>query len=112
MGIEAINSVRNPTTPKPTPIVSSSRSAKESSSASTKDTVRLSKESQEFAQQDKASSSKTTSAGIEQRKLSVTDNNEVVLKVIDRQTQEVVRTLPSEEQLELKDAIRDVLDKI
>jgi len=112
MDIQAINSVINPTAPKPKPIVSSSRSKEESSSASTGDTVSLSKESQYFAQQDKASSSKTTSAGIEQRKLSVTDNNEVVLKVIDRQTQEVVRTLPSEEQLELKDAIRDVLDKI
>ena len=112
MDIQAINSVRNPTTPKPTPIVSSSRSAKESSSASTKDTVSLSKESQEFAQQDKASRSKTTSAGIEQRKLSVTDNNDVVLEVIDQQTRKVVRTVPSEEQLELRDAIRDELDKI
>jgi uncharacterized FlaG/YvyC family protein len=112
MDIQAINSVINPTAPKPKLIVSSSRSKEESSSASTGDTVSLSKESQDFAQQDKASSSKTTSAGIEHRKLSVRDNNEVVLKVIDPQTQEVVRTLPSEEQLELKDAIRDVLDKI
>ena len=57
-------------------------------------------------------SSKTTSADIEKRKLSVTDNNDVVLEVIDQQTQKVVRTVPSEEQLELRDAIRDELDKI
>ena len=112
MDTQAVNSAGNPTTPKLKPTASISNSVAEPLSAPTGDTVSLSQDAQDLAQQDKILSGKTTSAGIEQRKLSVTDNNEVVLKVIDRQTQEVVRTLPSEEQLELKDAIRDVLDKI
>ena len=112
MDTQAVNSAGNPTAPKPKPTASSPRSAAESSSAPTGDTVSLSQDAQDLAQQDKTLSSKTTSAGIEQRKLSVTDNNDVVLEVIDQQTQKVVRTVPSEEQLELRDAIRDELDKI
>ena len=110
MDTQAVNSTGNPTAPKPK--ASSPPSVAEPSSSPTKDTVSLSQDAQSLAQQDKASSSKTTSAGIEQRKLSVTDNNDVVLEVIDPQTQKVVRSVPSEEQLELRDAIRDELDKI
>ena len=44
--------------------------------------------------------------------LSVTENNDIVLKVIDKKTQEVVKQIPSEEQLKLKDAIRNVVDEI
>ena len=112
MDTQAVNSTGNPTTPKPKPTASSSRSVAVPSSATTGDTVSLSQDAQNLAQHDKALSSKTTSAGIEQRKLSVTDNNDFVLEVIDQQTQKVVRSVPSEEQLELRDAIRDELDKI
>ena len=113
MDTQAVNSTGNPTAPKPKPTTSNPRSVAEPSSAPTGDTVRLSQDAQDLVQQDKASSSKITSvASIEQRKLSVTDNNDVVLEVIDQQTQKVVRTVPSEEQLELRDAIRDELDKI
>jgi hypothetical protein len=112
MDTQAVNSVGNPTAPKPKPIASSSRSAAGSSPAPTGDKVNLSQEAQSLAQPDNASSNKTASAGIEQRKFSVTDSNDVVLEVIDPQTQEVVRTVPSEEQLELRDAIRNELDKI
>jgi hypothetical protein len=112
MDTQAVNSAGNPTAPKPKPTASSPRSAAASSSAPAGDTVSLSTEGQGLAQPDKVSSSKTTSAGIEQRKFSITDNNDVVLEVIDPQTQEVVRTVPSEEQLQLRDAIRDELDKV
>ena len=112
MDTQAVNTAGNPTAPKPKPIASSPRSAANSSSAPTTegDTVNLSKEGQSLAQPEKASSS--AAAGSEQRKFSVTDNNDVVLEVIDPQTQKVIRTVPSEEQLELRDAIRDELDKI
>ena len=111
MDTQAVNTAGNPTAPKPKPIASSPRSAADSSSAPTEgDTVNLSKEGQSLAQPEKASSS--AAAGSEQRKFSVTDNNDVVLEVIDPQTQKVIRTVPSEEQLELRDAIRDELDKI
>jgi uncharacterized FlaG/YvyC family protein len=111
MDTQAINSAGNPTAPKTKPTASSPRSAAESSSAPTEgDTVSLSQVGQDLAQPEKVSSS--ASAGSEQRKFSVTDNNDVVLEVIDPQTQKVIRTVPSEEQLELRDAIRDELDKI
>ena len=42
----------------------------------------------------------------------MTENNDVVLKVIDSKTQEVVKSVPSEEQLDLKDAIRNELENI
>ena len=112
MDIQAVNSAGNPTAPKPKPTEYSPRSLVDPSSAPNGDTVNLSQEAQSLAQQDKASSSKTTSADIKERKLSVTDDNDVVLEVIDPQTHKVVRTVPSEEQLELRDAIRDELDKV
>jgi uncharacterized FlaG/YvyC family protein len=112
MDTQAINSTGSLTVPKPKPTASSTRSVAEHSSAPIRDTVSLSQDAQDLAQQDRTSSSKTISADIEKRKLSVTDNNDVVLEVIDQQTQEVVRTIPTEEQLQLRDAIRDELDKI
>ena len=112
MDTQAVNSAGNPIAPKPKLTASDSRSLAEPSSAPTTDTVSFSQDAKDLTQQDKTLSSKTTSAGIEQRKLSVTDNNDVVLEVIDQQTQKVVRSVPSEEQLDLKAAIRDELDKI
>jgi len=44
--------------------------------------------------------------------LSVTDDNDVVMKVIDKKTQEVIRQIPSEEQLKLKHAIRNIVDDL
>ena len=46
------------------------------------------------------------------RKFSVTDANEVVLKIIDNKTREVVKQIPSEEELQLKTAIRDGIENI
>jgi len=107
MDTQAVNNVGNPTAPKPKPAATSSRSEASSSTAPAGDTVSLSSESL-----DKAAASATASVGSEQRKFSVTENNDVVLKVIDPQTQEVVRSVPSEEQLELRDAIRNELNNI
>jgi len=46
------------------------------------------------------------------RKFSVTDANDVVLKIVDNKTQQVVKQIPSEEELDLKTAIRDGVEKI
>ena len=46
------------------------------------------------------------------RKFSVTDNNDVVSKIVDNKTQEVVKQIPSEEQIQLKSAIRDGIKNI
>ncbi len=56
--------------------------------------------------------SPTAEASDNKKLLSVTENNDVVMKIIDKKTQEVVKQIPSEEQLNLKDAIRNVVDDI
>jgi len=115
MDTQAVNSAGNPTAPigpKSKPIASSSNSAAQTSSASTGDTVNLSQEAQSLVRRDRAPANIKNYAGDEQKKISVSDNNDVVLEIIDPQTQEVVRTVPSEEQLELKKAIRNELDKV
>jgi uncharacterized FlaG/YvyC family protein len=112
MDTQAINSAGNPIAPNPKPISSSSSRAAQSSSASNGDTVNLSKEAQSLLRRDGTLANTTKYAGGEQKKISVSDNNDVVLEIIDSQTQEVVRTVPSEEQRELRNAIRNELDKI
>ena len=46
------------------------------------------------------------------RKFSVTDANDVVLKIVDNKTKEVVKQIPTEEELHLKTAIRDGVENI
>ncbi len=41
------------------------------------------------------------------RKLSITGNNQVVVKLIDPKTRDVVRQTPPEEQLRLREAVRN-----
>jgi hypothetical protein len=112
MDTQAINSAGNPIAPKPKPITSSSGLEAQNSTVSTGDIVSLSREAQSLARRDGVSANTTNSAGGEQKKISLSDNNDVVLEIIDPQTQEVVRTVPSEEQLELRNAIRNELDKV
>ena len=45
----------------------------------------------------------------ELRKIDVTDDNKVVVKVVDSETQEVVRQIPKEEEMRLKQAIQENL---
>jgi len=48
----------------------------------------------------------------EQKKFSVTDDNDVIVQVIDPETQEVVSSIPTEEQIQLKNAVRDGINDI
>ena len=112
MDTQAINNVRNSTAQKLKSINPSSPATDKSSSASTDDIVSLSQDAQVRVQRNEASSSKITTTNIDQRKISVTDNNDIVFEVIDSQTQKVIRTVPSEEQLKLRDAIQDELEKM
>ena len=109
MDTQSVNNVGNPLAAKPTPAVTKSPS--KTSNPPTEDTVSLSKQGQNLALR-KVEPSSDSSLGSEQRKFSVTENNDVVLKVIDPKTQEVVKSVPSEDQLQLKDAIRNELDNI
>ena len=53
-----------------------------------------------------------TSTNSEQKKFSVTDDNDVVIQVIDPKTQKVVKSIPTEEQIQLKNAVRDGINDI
>lgn len=46
------------------------------------------------------------------RKIQVTDHNEVVLKIVDNKTREVIKQIPSEEEVDLKQALRDNAENI
>ena len=111
MDTQAVNSAGNPTVP--TPKVSAKSSGSNSSPTSapkaTVDSVDLSDQAQELA---KASGETQAGANVEQKKLSVTDSNDVVLKIIDPETQKVVKSIPSEEEIQLKSAIRDGISEI
>ena len=53
-----------------------------------------------------------TSTNNEQKKFSVTDNNDVVIQIIDQKTHKVVKSIPTEEQMQLKNAVRDGINDI
>jgi len=109
MDTQPVKNVGSPLAAKSTPAVTKSPS--KTSNPPAEDTVSLSKEGNDLALR-KVESSSESSFISEQRKFSMTENNNVVFKVIDPKTQEVVKSVPSEEQLELKDAIRNELDNI
>jgi len=46
------------------------------------------------------------------RQFSVTEANDVVLKIVNNETREVIKQIPSEEELDLRNAIRDGIEKI
>ena len=109
MHTQPVKNVRNPLAAKLTPAVTKSPS--KTSNPPAEDMVSLSKEGHDLALR-KVEPSSESSLGSEQRKFSVTENNDVVFKVIDSKTQKVVKSVPSEDQLQLKDAIRNELDNI
>jgi uncharacterized FlaG/YvyC family protein len=53
-----------------------------------------------------------TTTNSEQKKFSVTDDNDVIIQVIDPKTHEVVKSIPTEEQIQLKNAVRDGINDI
>jgi uncharacterized FlaG/YvyC family protein len=53
-----------------------------------------------------------TSMNKEHKKFSVTDDNDVVIQVIDQKTHKVVKSIPTEEQIQLKNAVRDGINDI
>jgi len=113
MDIQAVNSAGNPKVPPPkTQTSSSSSGSKAVSTSETKaseDSVTLSTKAKALVE---SSSGGQASSNSEQRKFSVTDDNDVVLQVIDPKTQKVVKSVPSEEQMQLKNAIRDGVSEI
>ena len=73
------------------------------------DTVSLSQRGQAAVSQ-QIQSNNDGPTGSELRKIDVTDNNQIIVKIVDGQTQEVVRQIPKEEEVRLKQAIQENLD--
>ena len=104
--------VSNETVKKSTPTPTSSRVVE--------DTVTISSQSKEIQPRPVESTKPPENnkvvqgSGVsdKQTNLSVTDHNDVVMRVVDKDTQKVVKQIPSEEQLNLKNALRDVVDDI
>jgi uncharacterized FlaG/YvyC family protein len=113
MDTQAVNSAGNPKVPPPkTQSSSSNAGSKEvttSEPKATGDSVDLSPEAKALSG---SAQSGQTSSNNEQRKFLVTDDNDVVLQVIDPKTQKVVKSVPTEEQMQLKNAVRDGISNI
>ena len=75
------------------------------------DTVSLSQRGQAAVSQ-RIQSNNSGPTGSELRKIDVTDNNQIIVKIVDGQTQKVVRQIPKEEELRLKQAIQENLDSL
>ena len=73
------------------------------------DTVSLSQRGQAAVSQP-LQSNNGGQTGSELRKIDVTDDNQVVIKIVDGETQKVVRQIPPEEEVSLKQAIQENLD--
>ena len=73
------------------------------------DTVSLSQRGQAAVSQP-LQSNNSGQTGSELRKIDVTDNNQIIVKIVDGQTQKVVRQIPKEEEVRLKQAIQENLD--
>jgi len=73
------------------------------------DTVSLSQRGQAAVSQ-QIQSNNVGPTGSELRKIDVTDNNQIIVKIVDGQTQKVVRQIPKEEEVRLKKAIQENLD--
>ena len=75
------------------------------------DTVSLSQRGQAAVSQ-QTQSNNAGSTGSELRKIDVTDSNQIIVKIVDGKTQKVVRQIPKEEELRLKQAIQENLDSL
>jgi uncharacterized FlaG/YvyC family protein len=73
------------------------------------DTVDLSSEAKGLVESNKSGQASSIN---QQRKYSVTDDNSVVVQVIDAKTQRVVKSIPTEEQIQLASAVRDGNNRI
>ena len=77
-------------------------------SGQTNDTVSLSQRGQAAVSQE----IKDGSVESKLRKVDVMDNNQVVIKILDSETQKVVRQIPKEEEVRLKQAMQENLENM
>ena len=77
----------------------------------TNDTVSLSQRGQAAVSQE-VKDVKGGSVESKLRKVDVMDNNQVVIKIVDSETQKVVRQIPKEEEVRLKQAMQENLENM
>jgi len=75
------------------------------------DTVSLSQRGQAAVSQ-QVQDTGGSNAGSEFRKIDVTDDNQVIVKVVDGQPPKVVRQIPKEAEVRLKQAIQENVDNL
>ena len=80
-----------------------------SSTGQQNDTVSLSQRGQAAVTQS-LKSNNSGQTGSELRKIDVTDDNQIIVKIVDGKTQKIVRQIPPEEVVSLKQAIQENLD--
>ena len=80
-------------------------------SGQTNDTVLLSQRGQAAVSQE-VKGVKGGSVESKLRKVDVMDNNQVVIKIVDSETQKVVRQIPKEEEVRLKQAMQENLENM
>ena len=80
-------------------------------SGQTNDTVSLSQRGQAAVSQE-VKGVKGGSVESKLRKVDVMDNNQVVIKIVDSETQKVVRQIPKEEEVRLKQAMQENLENM
>ena len=80
-------------------------------SGQTNDTVSLSQRGQAAVSQE-VKDVKGGSVESKLRKVDVMDNNQVVIKIVDSETQKVVRQIPKEEEVRLKQAMKENLENM
>lgn len=124
MDNEAINPVKGPDIRAAKPPASSGKSVPSAPVADVKaapdDTVSLSPAAKEALESSAPEAPGTQNPknetadlnGDNSRKLQVTEGNDVVLKIVDNKTREVVKQIPSEEAVQLKNAIRNGIEDI
>lgn len=74
------------------------------------DTVSLSREARQALDGANPPSSETPQG--QQRSFDVTDNNEVILKITDQETNKVVKQIPAEEEVRLRQAVQESVESL
>ena len=119
MEIENINpagagsGIRRSERTPPEPPVSPESGKAPAPSAEPTDEVSLSSEAKTFNPESVPSEGNSTASLINslRRVRSLTEDNDLVVKVVDPETNEVIRQIPQEEALQLREAIRTILDR-
>ena len=119
MDSEQLNSVSRVESPKPSKPVAKEQGeslakpvvqAKTKNVSTDQDTVSLSLEAKQALEGSPPPASKGAQG--QQRNFDITDNNEVILKITDQETNQVVKQIPAEEEVRLRQAVQDGVESL